>query len=66
MQIAPGVRGAEPIYRLMTGIVGLLPIVWVTIRSRMGVFTLAPFLAFPFVSPPPPMLALRVGRPGPA
>ena len=49
-------------YRLMTGIVVPRPIAWVTSLSGGGVLNLAPFSAFTFVSPKPPMLAISVGR----
>jgi flavin reductase (DIM6/NTAB) family NADH-FMN oxidoreductase RutF len=62
MQIDPSDLGAERIYRLMTGIVVPRPIAWVTSLSRKGVLNLAPFSAFTFVSPKPPMLAISVGR----
>ena len=64
MQIDPGELGAERIYRLMTGIVVPRPIAWVTSLSRKGVLNLAPFSAFMFVAPKPPMLAISVGRKG--
>lgn len=64
MQIDPSDLGAERVYRLMTGIVVPRPIAWVTSLSRSGVLNLAPFSAFTFVSPKPPMLAISVGRKG--
>src|SRR6476619_8300053 len=62
MRIDPAELGAERIYRLMTGIVVPRPIAWVTSLSAKGVLNLAPFSAFTFVSPKPPMLAISVGR----
>ena len=62
MRIDPAELGAERIYRLMTGIVVPRPIAWVTSLSASGVLNLAPFSAFTFVSPKPPMLAISVGR----
>jgi flavin reductase (DIM6/NTAB) family NADH-FMN oxidoreductase RutF len=56
--------GAEQAYRLITGIVVPRPIAWVTTKSGTGVVNLAPFSAFTFVSPKPPMLAISVGRKG--
>lgn len=53
---------AEQAYRLLTGIVVPRPIAWVTSLSRGGKVNLAPFSAFTFVSPKPPMLAISIGR----
>jgi flavin reductase (DIM6/NTAB) family NADH-FMN oxidoreductase RutF len=64
MQIDPADLGAEQAYRLITGIVVPRPIAWVTSLSGSGVVNLAPFSAFTFVSPKPPMLAISVGRKG--
>jgi flavin reductase (DIM6/NTAB) family NADH-FMN oxidoreductase RutF len=64
MQIDPSDLGAEQAYRLITGIVVPRPIAWVTSLSGSGVVNLAPFSAFTFVSPKPPMLAISVGRKG--
>jgi len=62
MRIDPTDLGAEQAYRLITGIVVPRPIAWVTTLSGTGVVNLAPFSAFTFVSPKPPMLAISVGR----
>jgi flavin reductase (DIM6/NTAB) family NADH-FMN oxidoreductase RutF len=62
MRIDPSELGAEQAYRLITGIVVPRPIAWVTSMSGTGVINLAPFSAFTFVSPKPPMLAISVGR----
>lgn len=62
MKIDPAELGAEKAYRLLTGIVVPRPIAWVTSLSRAGTVNLAPFSAFTFVSPKPPMLAISVGR----
>lgn len=62
MRIDPSELGAEQAYRLITGIVVPRPIAWVTSMSASGVVNLAPFSAFTFVSPKPPMLAISVGR----
>jgi flavin reductase (DIM6/NTAB) family NADH-FMN oxidoreductase RutF len=62
MKIDPAELGAEKAYRLLTGIVVPRPIAWVTSQSRAGTINLAPFSAFTFVSPKPPMLAISVGR----
>lgn len=60
--IDPKELGAEQAYRLLTGIVVPRPIAWVTSLSRTGAVNLAPFSAFTFVSPKPPMLAISIGR----
>jgi flavin reductase (DIM6/NTAB) family NADH-FMN oxidoreductase RutF len=62
MRIVSSELGAEQAYRLITGIVVPRPIAWVTSLSDTGVVNLAPFSAFTFVSPKPPMLAISVGR----
>lgn len=62
MRIDPAQLGAEQAYRLLTGVVVPRPIAWVTSLSQAGVVNLAPFSAFTFVSPKPPMLAISVGR----
>lgn len=62
MRIDPSTLGAEEAYRLITGIVVPRPIAWVSTLSTAGIVNLAPFSAFTFVSPKPPMLAISVGR----
>jgi flavin reductase (DIM6/NTAB) family NADH-FMN oxidoreductase RutF len=62
MRIDSAYLDAESAYRLITGIVVPRPIAWVTSLSGSGVLNLAPFSAFTFVSPKPPMLAISVGR----
>ena len=64
MRIDPAYLDAETAYRLITGVVVPRPIAWVTSLSGTGVLNLAPFSAFTFVSPKPPMLAISVGRKG--
>jgi flavin reductase (DIM6/NTAB) family NADH-FMN oxidoreductase RutF len=64
MLIDPAYLDAETAYRLITGVVVPRPIAWVTSLSSGGVLNLAPFSAFTFVSPKPPMLAISVGRKG--
>ena len=64
MRIDPAYLDAETAYRLITGVVVPRPIAWVTSLSATGVLNLAPFSAFMFVSPKPPMLAISVGRKG--
>jgi flavin reductase (DIM6/NTAB) family NADH-FMN oxidoreductase RutF len=64
MRIDPAYLDPETAYRLITGVVVPRPIAWVTSLSGSGVVNLAPFSAFTFVSPKPPMLAISVGRKG--
>ena len=64
MRIDPAYLDAETAYRLITGVVVPRPIAWVTSLSGSGVVNLAPFSAFMFVAPKPPMLAISVGRKG--
>jgi flavin reductase (DIM6/NTAB) family NADH-FMN oxidoreductase RutF len=64
MRIDPAYLDPETAYRLITGIVVPRPIAWVTSLSGNGVLNLAPFSAFMFVAPKPPMLAISVGRKG--
>ncbi|MEH2589533.1 flavin reductase family protein [Bradyrhizobium sp. AZCC 1721] len=64
MRIDPAYLDAETAYRLITGVVVPRPIAWVTSLSSGGVLNLAPFSAFTFVAPKPPMLAISVGRKG--
>ena len=64
MRIDPAYLDPETAYRLITGIVVPRPIAWVTSLSGDGVLNLAPFSAFTFVAPKPPMLAISVGRKG--
>lgn len=62
VMIDPASMGAEASYRLLTGLVVPRPIAWVSSLSVSGVLNLAPFSAFTFVAPKPPMLAISVGR----
>ncbi len=62
MQLDPATLAAEQSYRLLTGVVVPRPIAWVTTRSDQGTVNLAPFSAFTFVSPKPPMLAISIGH----
>lgn len=64
MRIDPAYLDPETAYRLITGVVVPRPIAWVTSLSGSGVVNLAPFSAFTFVAPKPPMLAISVGRKG--
>lgn len=62
MEIDPSELAAEQAYKLITGIVVPRPIAWVTTVSPDGVTNLAPFSAFTFLSPKPPLLGISVGR----
>jgi flavin reductase (DIM6/NTAB) family NADH-FMN oxidoreductase RutF len=62
MRIDPSDLDAEKAYRLTTGIVVPRSIAWVTSLSGGGTVNLAPFSAFTFVTPKPPMLTISVGR----
>jgi flavin reductase (DIM6/NTAB) family NADH-FMN oxidoreductase RutF len=64
MRIDPAYLDPETAYRLITGVVVPRPIAWVTSLSATGVLNLAPFSAFMFVAPKPPMLAISIGRKG--
>ena len=64
MEISPSDLDAEAAYKLLVGMVVPRPIAWVTTLSATGIVNLAPFSAFTFVSPKPPMLAISVGRKG--
>lgn len=61
MEVDPKSLAAEEAYRLLTGIVVPRPVAWVTTLSTTGGVNLAPFSAFTFVSPKPPLLAISVG-----
>jgi flavin reductase (DIM6/NTAB) family NADH-FMN oxidoreductase RutF len=61
-QLDPKTLAAEAAYKLLTGVVVPRPIAWVTTLSPNGVVNLAPFSAFTFVSPKPPMLAISIGH----
>lgn len=64
MIIDPKELSAEASYRLLTGIVVPRPIAWVSSLNPLGKVNLAPFSAFTFVSPKPPMIGISVGRKG--
>jgi flavin reductase (DIM6/NTAB) family NADH-FMN oxidoreductase RutF len=61
-EVDPKSLAAEEAYRLLTGIVVPRPVAWVMTLSTPGSANLAPFSAFTFVSPKPPLLAISVGR----
>jgi len=60
--VDPKSLDAEQSYKLLTGIVVPRPIAWITSVSSSGTINLAPFSAFTFVSPKPPMLAISIGH----
>lgn len=62
MQIRPEELGAEEAYKLLTGMVVPRPIAWITTLSATGSVNVAPFSAFTFVSPKPPMVAVSIGH----
>ena len=62
MIVDPTSLDAEQSYKLLTGIVVPRPIAWITSLSPRGIVNLAPFSAFTFVSPKPPMLAISIGH----
>src|SRR5918997_726130 len=62
VEVDPAGLGAESAYKLLIGTVVPRPIAWVTTMSERGSVNLAPFSAFTFVSPKPPMLAISVGH----
>jgi flavin reductase (DIM6/NTAB) family NADH-FMN oxidoreductase RutF len=64
MIVDPQTLGAEESYKLLTGVVVPRPIAWVTTLNRSGKVNLAPFSAFTFVSPKPPMIGVSIGRKG--
>lgn len=60
--IDPKTLDPEESYKLVIGTVVPRPIAWVTSRNAQGKVNLAPFSAFMFVSPKPPLLAISVGH----
>ena len=62
IEIDPKTLAAEEAYKLLIGVVVPRPIAWVTTLSQSGVLNLAPFSAFTFVAPKPPMLAISAGH----
>lgn len=66
MIVDPQTLSAEKSYRLLTGLVVPRPVAWVATLNGKGGINLAPFSAFTFVSPKPPMLGISVGRRGQA
>jgi len=64
MIVDPKELAAEASYKLLTGVIVPRPIAWVSTLNRSGTVNLAPFSAFTFVSPKPPMIGISVGRIG--
>ena len=64
MIVEPHMLTAQRSYRLLTGIVVPRPIAWVSSLNGQDKVNLAPFSAFTFVSPKPPMIGISVGRKG--
>lgn len=62
MIVEPQTLSAQQSYRLLTGIVVPRPIAWVSTLNAGGTVNLAPFSAFTFVSPKPPMIGISIGR----
>jgi flavin reductase (DIM6/NTAB) family NADH-FMN oxidoreductase RutF len=62
VSIDPKTLEPEESYKLVIGTVVPRPIAWVTSRNAQGGVNLAPFSAFMFVSPKPPLLAISVGH----
>ena len=61
-RIDPQTLEAEEAYKLVIGAVVPRPVAWVTTLSAAGGVNLAPFSAFTFLSPKPPLLGISVGR----
>lgn len=62
VSIDPAALDPEEAYKLVIGTVVPRPIAWVVTRNAQGRLNLAPFSAFMFVSPKPPLLAISVGH----
>ena len=62
MIIDPASLSAEQSYKLLTGMIVPRPIAWVTSLSEAGIINLAPFSAFTFLAPKPPMLGISIGH----
>jgi flavin reductase (DIM6/NTAB) family NADH-FMN oxidoreductase RutF len=62
--VEPHTLTAQRCYRLLTGIVVPRPIAWVTTLNAQQKVNVAPFSAFTFVSPKPPLIGITVGRKG--
>ena len=62
VSIDPKTLAPEEAYKLVIGSVVPRPIAWVTSRNAKGAVNLAPFSAFMFVSPKPPLMAISVGH----
>lgn len=62
VSIDPKTLDPEEAYKLVIGTVVPRPIAWVVTRNAQGRLNLAPFSAFMFVSPKPPLMAISVGH----
>lgn len=62
MIVEPHALTAQQSYRMLTGIVVPRPIAWVSTLNAHQKVNLAPFSAFTFVSPKPPMIGISIGR----
>ena len=60
--VDPKALDADEAYKLVIGAIVPRPIAWVTTLNNTGRVNVAPFSAFMYVSPKPPMLAISVGR----
>lgn len=62
VSIDPKQLDPEAAYKLVVGTVVPRPIAWVATRNAAGKVNIAPFSAFMFVSPKPPLMAISVGH----
>lgn len=62
ISIEPRSLAPEEAYKLVIGTVVPRPIAWVSTLNGSGRVNLAPFSAFMFVSPKPPLMAISVGH----
>lgn len=62
VSIEPKSLDPEEAYKLVIGTVVPRPIAWVSTLNAGGKVNLAPFSAFMFVSPKPPLMAISVGH----
>lgn len=62
VSIDPKTLDPEEAYKLVIGTVVPRPIAWVVTRNPQRKLNLAPFSAFMFVSPKPPLMAISVGH----
>ena len=62
MEISVDSLSAEAAYKLLVGSVVPRPIAWITTESPHGHVNVAPFSAYTFLSPNPPLLGINIGR----